>query len=176
MPWKRHFVISASSLSINEKCIWKYNFINLKQSSLLVSYVSAKVQKCFFSLPDKVKCLFSDLFVCFKFSSTEKFTSQEDKLSALKSGKLIRIESPRARPNLERTYSKKGFPVVQKLTAPDEEGMNQGEHLPLAEESENLLSSKVRFYFWLHLLMLGSKLTFLRHLNKLLQMHLFISA
>ncbi|XP_030114331.1 transcription factor TFIIIB component B'' homolog isoform X3 [Taeniopygia guttata] len=75
-------------------------------------------------------------------SSTEKFTSQEDKLSALKSGKPVRIESPRARLNLERTFSKKGFPVVQKLTAPDEEGMNQGEHLPLAEESENLLSSK----------------------------------
>ncbi|XP_031363322.2 transcription factor TFIIIB component B'' homolog isoform X1 [Lonchura striata] len=77
-----------------------------------------------------------------RFSSTEKFTSQEDKLSVLKPGKPVRIESPRARPNLERTYSKKGFPVVQKLTAPDEEGMNQGEHLPLAEESENLLSSK----------------------------------
>ncbi|RLV99986.1 hypothetical protein DV515_00009251 [Chloebia gouldiae] len=75
-------------------------------------------------------------------SSTEKFTSQEDKLCALKPGKPVRIESPRARPNPERTCSKKGFPVVQTLTAPDEEEMNEGEHLPLAEESENVLSSK----------------------------------
>ncbi|XP_068032094.1 transcription factor TFIIIB component B'' homolog [Anomalospiza imberbis] len=75
-------------------------------------------------------------------SSTEKFTSQESKLSALKPGNLIRIESPRARPNLERTYSKRGFPVVQKLTAPDDEEMNQGQNLPVAEESENLLFSK----------------------------------
>ncbi|XP_030824175.1 transcription factor TFIIIB component B'' homolog isoform X2 [Camarhynchus parvulus] len=72
-------------------------------------------------------------------SSTEKLTSQEGKLSALKPGRLVRIESPR--PNLERTYSKKGSPVVQKLTAPDEE-MNHGENLRVTEESENLLSSK----------------------------------
>ncbi|XP_030092873.1 transcription factor TFIIIB component B'' homolog isoform X2 [Serinus canaria] len=75
-------------------------------------------------------------------SSTENLTSQEGKLSALKPGQLIRIESPRARPNLERTYSKKGSPVVQKLIAPDEEEMNHGENLPVAEESENLLFSK----------------------------------
>ncbi|XP_059692728.1 transcription factor TFIIIB component B'' homolog isoform X2 [Haemorhous mexicanus] len=75
-------------------------------------------------------------------SSTEKLTSQEGKLSALKRGQLIRIESPTARPNLERTYSKKGSPVVQKLTAPDEEEMNHEENLPVAEESENLLFSK----------------------------------
>ncbi|XP_041342308.1 transcription factor TFIIIB component B'' homolog isoform X2 [Pyrgilauda ruficollis] len=75
-------------------------------------------------------------------SSTEKVTSQEGKLSALKPGQLIRIESPRARPNLERTYSKKGSPVVQKLDAPDEEEMNHGENLPVAEESENLFASK----------------------------------
>ncbi|XP_063037069.1 transcription factor TFIIIB component B'' homolog isoform X2 [Melospiza melodia melodia] len=75
-------------------------------------------------------------------SSTEKLTSQEGRLSALKPGQLVRIESPRARPNLERTYSKKVSPVVQKLTAPDEEEMNHGENLPVTEESENLLSSK----------------------------------
>nr|XP_054507533.1 transcription factor TFIIIB component B'' homolog isoform X5 [Agelaius phoeniceus] len=75
-------------------------------------------------------------------SSTEKLTSQEGRLSALKPGQLIRIESPRATPNLERTYSKKGSPVVQKLTAPDEEERNHGENLPVTEESENLLSSK----------------------------------
>ncbi|XP_054373873.1 transcription factor TFIIIB component B'' homolog isoform X2 [Molothrus ater] len=75
-------------------------------------------------------------------SSTEKLTSQEGRLSALKPGQLIRIESPKARPNLERTYSKKGSPVVQKLTAPDEEERNHGENLPVTEESENLLSSK----------------------------------
>ncbi|XP_074389032.1 transcription factor TFIIIB component B'' homolog isoform X2 [Zonotrichia albicollis] len=75
-------------------------------------------------------------------SSTEKLTSQEGRLSALKPGQLVRIESPRARPNLERTYSNKVSPVVQKLTAPDEEEMNYGENLPVTEESENLLSSK----------------------------------
>lgn len=85
------------------------------------------------------------LFVCFKFTSTEKITSQEGKLSALNPGQLIKIECPRTRPNLERTYSKKGSLVVQKLAAPDEEEMNQGENLPVAEESENPLSSKVRF-------------------------------
>ncbi|XP_023800072.1 transcription factor TFIIIB component B'' homolog [Cyanistes caeruleus] len=75
-------------------------------------------------------------------SSTEKFTSQEGKLSALKPGQFIRIESPKTRPNLERTYSKKGSPVVQKLSVPGEEEMNQGENLPVADESENPLSSK----------------------------------
>ncbi|XP_064259306.1 transcription factor TFIIIB component B'' homolog isoform X1 [Passer domesticus] len=73
-------------------------------------------------------------------SSTEKLTSQEGKLSALKPGQFIRIESPRARPDLERTYSKNGSPVVQKLDAPDEEERNHGENLPVAEESENLSS------------------------------------
>lgn len=89
--------------------------------------------------------VFLFLFVCFKFTSTEKITSQEGKLSALKPGQLIRIESPRTTANLERTYSKKGSLVVQKLAAPDEEEMNQGNNLPMAEESENPLSSKVRF-------------------------------
>lgn len=84
------------------------------------------------------------LFVCFKFSSTEKITSQEGNLSALKPGQFVRIESPRTRPNLERTYSEKGSPAVQKVSAPDEEEINQGENLPVAEESENPLSSKVR--------------------------------
>ncbi|XP_015509120.1 transcription factor TFIIIB component B'' homolog isoform X3 [Parus major] len=75
-------------------------------------------------------------------SSTEKFTSQEGKLSALKPGQFIRTESPKTRPNLERTYSKKESPVVQKLSVPDEEEINQGENLPVADESENPLSSK----------------------------------
>ncbi|XP_066195828.1 transcription factor TFIIIB component B'' homolog [Sylvia atricapilla] len=75
-------------------------------------------------------------------SSTEKITSQEGKLSALKPGQFIRIESPRTRPNIRRTYSEKGLPVVQKLATPDEEEMNQGENLPVAEESENPLFSK----------------------------------
>lgn len=91
--------------------------------------------------------LFLVLFVCFKFTSAEKFTSQEGKLSALKSGQFGKIESPRTRPNLERAYSEKESPVVQKLAAPDEEEMDQGEDLPLAEESENPLSSKVRILF-----------------------------
>uniref|UniRef100_A0A8C3R090 B double prime 1, subunit of RNA polymerase III transcription initiation factor IIIB n=1 Tax=Cyanoderma ruficeps TaxID=181631 RepID=A0A8C3R090_9PASS len=75
-------------------------------------------------------------------NSTEKITSQEGKLSALKPGQFVRIESPRTRPNLERAYSEKGSPVVQKLAAPDEKEMNQGENLPVAEDSENPLSSK----------------------------------
>ncbi|XP_039422673.1 transcription factor TFIIIB component B'' homolog isoform X2 [Corvus cornix cornix] len=75
-------------------------------------------------------------------SSAEKFTSQEGKLSALKSGQLGKIESSRTRPNLERTDSEKESPGVQKLAAPDEEEMDQGQNLPLAEESENPLSSK----------------------------------
>ncbi|XP_039945858.1 transcription factor TFIIIB component B'' homolog isoform X2 [Hirundo rustica] len=72
-------------------------------------------------------------------SSTEKITSQEGKLSALKPGQFIRIES---RSNLERTYRKKRSAVVQKLAPPDEEEINQRENLPVAEESENPLSSK----------------------------------
>ncbi|XP_066037613.1 transcription factor TFIIIB component B'' homolog isoform X2 [Chamaea fasciata] len=75
-------------------------------------------------------------------SSTEKNTSKEGKLSALKPGQFIRTESPRTEPNLERTYSEKGSPVVQNLAAPDEEEMNQGKNLPVAEESESPLSSK----------------------------------
>ncbi|XP_056370760.1 transcription factor TFIIIB component B'' homolog [Oenanthe melanoleuca] len=75
-------------------------------------------------------------------SSDEKFTSQEGKLSTLKPEQFIKAESPRARPNLERANSEKGCPVVQKLAAPDEEKMSQGENLPAAEESENPLSSK----------------------------------
>ncbi|XP_063277862.1 transcription factor TFIIIB component B'' homolog isoform X2 [Prinia subflava] len=75
-------------------------------------------------------------------SSTEKTTSQEGKLSALKPGQFIRIECTRTKPNLERTYNEKGSPVVQKLVASDEEEMKQGENRPVAEESENSLSSK----------------------------------
>uniref|UniRef100_U3KCT1 Uncharacterized protein n=1 Tax=Ficedula albicollis TaxID=59894 RepID=U3KCT1_FICAL len=75
-------------------------------------------------------------------SSAEKFASQEGKLSTLKPEQFINVESPRTRPNLERENSEKGSPVVQKLAAPDEEKMSQGENLPVAEESENPLSSK----------------------------------
>ncbi|KAM4879502.1 LOW QUALITY PROTEIN: transcription factor TFIIIB component B'' homolog [Sylvia borin] len=84
----------------------------------------------------------SETLLSEKSSGTEKLTSLEGKLSALKPGQFIRIESPRTRPNLGRTYSEKGSPVVQKLATPEEEEMNQGENLPEAEESENPLSSK----------------------------------
>lgn len=102
------------------------------------------MQKCFFPSQPKSNVFFLVLFVCFNFTSTEKLASQEGKLSALKPGQFVRIESPRTRPNLERTYSEKGSPVVQKLAAPDVEEINQGEILPVAEESETPLSSKVR--------------------------------
>lgn len=103
------------------------------------------MQECFFLSQLKSSVVFLLLFVCFKLTSTEKFASQEGKLSALKPGHFLRIESPRTRPNLERANSKKESPVVQKLAAPDEEKMNQEGNLPVAEESENPLSSKVRF-------------------------------
>lgn len=117
---------------------------------MLVSCVSVdlklKRRSAFFLSQAKSSVTFLFLFVCFKFSSTEKITSQEGKLSALKPGQFIRIESVRTRPNLERTYSeKKEHPVVQKLAAPNEEEINQGVNLPVVEESENPLSSKVRF-------------------------------
>ncbi|KAM6034928.1 transcription factor TFIIIB component B'' homolog isoform 2-T2 [Theristicus caerulescens] len=75
-------------------------------------------------------------------SSAEKSTSQEGKLGALKPGQFIRNGSQRTRPNLERAYSEKESPVAQKLAAPVEEEANKGENLPMAEESEEPLSSK----------------------------------
>ncbi|XP_065512690.1 transcription factor TFIIIB component B'' homolog isoform X3 [Caloenas nicobarica] len=75
-------------------------------------------------------------------SSAEKSTSQEAKLGALKPGEFIKNGSRRTRPNLKRAYSEKESPVPQKLAAPVEEEANKGENLPVAEESEEHLSSK----------------------------------
>ncbi|KAM6363800.1 transcription factor TFIIIB component B'' homolog [Pluvialis apricaria] len=75
-------------------------------------------------------------------SSAEESTSQKGKLSALKPGQFIINGSPRTRPNLERTYSEKGSPVAQKLPAPVDEEVHKRENLPVAEESEDPLSSK----------------------------------
>ncbi|KAM6105125.1 transcription factor TFIIIB component B'' homolog [Pterocles gutturalis] len=75
-------------------------------------------------------------------TSAEKATSQEGKLGALRPGQFIRNESPRTRPNLERVYSEKESPVAQNLAAPVEQEANEGENLPVAEESEEPLSSK----------------------------------
>lgn len=87
------------------------------------------------------------LFICFKFTSAEKSTSQEGKLGALKPEQFIRSGSLRTRPNLEGACSKKESPVTQKLAAPVEEEANKGENLPVAEESEELPSLKVRILF-----------------------------
>ncbi|KAM7077085.1 transcription factor TFIIIB component B'' homolog isoform 2-T2 [Ciconia maguari] len=78
-------------------------------------------------------------------SSAEKSTSQEGKLGDLKPGRFIRNESQPTRPNLERAYRKKASPVAQKLAAPVEEKANKEENLPVAEESEEPLSSKDDF-------------------------------
>ncbi|XP_064497038.1 transcription factor TFIIIB component B'' homolog isoform X2 [Pseudopipra pipra] len=74
-------------------------------------------------------------------SSAEKSTSQEGKLGAQKPGQLTRLEALRTGPNLEEAYSKKEPPVAQKLDSPDEEEMNKGEKLSVAEESEKPLST-----------------------------------
>lgn len=84
------------------------------------------------------------MFVCFKFTSAEKSTSQEGKLGALGSGQFIRKTFPRIRPNLKRAYREKEPPVTQTLSAPVEEEAHKGENLPVAEESEEPPSSKVR--------------------------------
>ncbi|XP_053910238.1 LOW QUALITY PROTEIN: transcription factor TFIIIB component B'' homolog [Cuculus canorus] len=72
-------------------------------------------------------------------SSAENPTSQE---GALKPGQFVRNGSPRTRLNLKRAYSETVSPVTQELAAPAEEEANKGENLPVAEESEELLSSK----------------------------------
>lgn len=92
-------------------------------------------------------CWCSVLFVCFKFTSAEKSISQEGKLGALKPGQFIRNGCPRTRPDLARVCSQKESPVAQKLVAAVEEEANKGENLPVAEESEEPLSSKVRILF-----------------------------
>ncbi|XP_032531684.1 transcription factor TFIIIB component B'' homolog isoform X3 [Chiroxiphia lanceolata] len=74
-------------------------------------------------------------------SSAEKSTSQEGKLGAQKPGQLTRLEALRTGPNLEEAYSEKVPPVAQKLASPDEEEMNKGEKLSMAEESEKPLSA-----------------------------------
>ena len=99
------------------------------------------------------------MFVCFKLTSAEISNSQEGELGALKPGQFIRDGSQRTKQNLERVYSEKESPVAQKLATPVEEEVNKGENLPVAEESEESLSSKVRILFrysWLYFLMLGS--------------------
>lgn len=129
--------------------IFENSILSILSKAVLVSCVSIdsklKCRSAFFLSQLKSSVFFLLLFVCFKFTSTEKFTSQEGKLSALKPGHFLGIESPRTRPKLETANSKKESPVVQKLAAPDEEKMNQGGNLPVAEESEKPLFSKVRF-------------------------------
>lgn len=95
----------------------------------------------------------------FKLISAEKSTSQEANLGALKLGEFIKNGSRRTSPNLKRAYSEKESPVAQKLAAPVEEEANKGESLPVAEEPEEHLSSKVRIlfrYFGLYFLMYDS--------------------
>lgn len=103
------------------------------------------MQNCFF--PSLNQSQGTSLFVCFKFTSAEKSTSQKGKLGALKPGQFIINGSPRTRPNLERAHSEKESPVAQKLSAPVEEEAHKRENLPVAEESEEPLSSKVRILF-----------------------------
>uniref|UniRef100_A0A8B9C015 Myb-like domain-containing protein n=1 Tax=Anser brachyrhynchus TaxID=132585 RepID=A0A8B9C015_9AVES len=57
---------------------------------------------------------------------------------------LIRNQFQRARPNLGRTYSEKESPVAQNVAAPIEEEANKGKNHPVAEDSEETLSLKVR--------------------------------
>lgn len=93
----------------------------------------------------------------FKYTSAEQSTSQEGKLGALKSAQLIRNRFQRARPNLGRTYRERESPVAHSLAAPIEEEANKGKNLPVAEDSEETLSLKVRIlsrYFLLYFLML----------------------
>ncbi|XP_054042328.1 transcription factor TFIIIB component B'' homolog isoform X6 [Rissa tridactyla] len=75
-------------------------------------------------------------------SSAEKSTSQEGKLRALKPGQFIMNGSPRTRPNVERAHSEKESPAAQKIAAPVQEEAHKRENLPVAEESEEPLSSK----------------------------------
>ncbi|XP_075582074.1 transcription factor TFIIIB component B'' homolog isoform X2 [Pelecanus crispus] len=88
----------------------------------------------------QVPCI-SENILC-EQSSADKSTSQEGMVVALKPGQFIRNGSQRSRPNLERACSEKESPVTQKLAAPVEEEANKGENLPVAEESEEPLSSK----------------------------------
>ncbi|KAM6392200.1 transcription factor TFIIIB component B'' homolog isoform 2-T2 [Rhynochetos jubatus] len=88
----------------------------------------------------QVPCI-SENILC-EESSTEKPTSQEGKLGAVKPGQFIGSGSPRTGPNLEGTCNKKGSPVAQQLAAPVEEEANKGENLPVAEESEEPLPSE----------------------------------
>ncbi|XP_075303413.1 transcription factor TFIIIB component B'' homolog isoform X4 [Opisthocomus hoazin] len=88
----------------------------------------------------QVPCI-SENMLC-EQSSAEISNSQEGELGALKPGQFIRDGSQRTKQNLERVYSEKESPVAQKLATPVEEEVNKGENLPVAEESEESLSSK----------------------------------
>ncbi|KAM9214235.1 LOW QUALITY PROTEIN: transcription factor TFIIIB component B'' homolog [Leptosomus discolor] len=101
----------------------------------------------------QVPCMCENIFSI--QSSAEKSTSQEGKLSALKPGQFIKNGSPGTRPNLEKAYSEKESPVAQKLTASVEEEANKGESLPVAEESAELLSSKVSYFVLMLLFVWG---------------------
>ncbi|XP_063996947.1 transcription factor TFIIIB component B'' homolog isoform X2 [Pogoniulus pusillus] len=74
-------------------------------------------------------------------SSAEKSASQKGKLGALKPGQFRRHKSVRTRPDQEREHSKES-PVAQKLAGPIEEKANKEENPPVAEGSEEPLSSK----------------------------------
>ncbi|XP_068279428.1 transcription factor TFIIIB component B'' homolog isoform X2 [Nyctibius grandis] len=88
----------------------------------------------------QVPCI-SENILC-EQSSAEKSTSQEGKLGALKTGQFIRSGSPRTRPNLERAYSRKESPVAQKPAGPVEEEANKGKNVPVAEKTEEPLTSE----------------------------------
>ncbi|KAM9251240.1 transcription factor TFIIIB component B'' homolog [Cariama cristata] len=88
----------------------------------------------------QVPCI-SEKVLC-EQSSAEKSASQEGRLSALKPRQFIRNGSPRTRQNLESAYEENESPVAQKLAPPVEEEANKGENLPVAEESQERLSSK----------------------------------
>ncbi|KAM6329352.1 transcription factor TFIIIB component B'' homolog isoform 2-T2 [Alca torda] len=88
----------------------------------------------------QVPCI-SENMLC-EQSSSEKSTSQEGKLGALKPGQFIMNGSPRTRPNVERAHSEKESPVAEKIAAPVEEEAYKRENLPVAEESEEPVSSK----------------------------------
>ncbi|XP_014816030.1 PREDICTED: transcription factor TFIIIB component B'' homolog, partial [Calidris pugnax] len=88
----------------------------------------------------QVPCI-SENILC-EQSSAEKSTSQEGKLGVLKPEQFIMNESPRTRPSLEIADSEKESLTVQELAAPIDEEVHKNENLPVAEESEEPLSSK----------------------------------
>ncbi|XP_061874936.1 transcription factor TFIIIB component B'' homolog isoform X2 [Colius striatus] len=104
-------------------------------------------------------------------SSDRKSASQEGKLSAVKPGQFIRNRSLRITPNLARVYSEKKSLFAQKGAVLVEEEANEGEHLPVAKESEEPHSLKVMYFLLiLWVFFLKSKddveVLFLGHLAK----------